>query len=83
MKNNSEAMYKYVYKIFKISVIITLVIVFLDVIFSQSSTIDDLLSVSNWGLYFFYSFVLSIVNVLFFFIMNNRINWEGKGVQRV
>ena len=76
-------MYKHIYKIIKISLIITIIIVFLDVIFSQSSTLDELLSVSNLGIYFFYSFVLSIVNSLFFFIMNNRINWEGRGIQRI
>ena len=76
-------MYKILYRIIKISVIITLIIVSLDLIFSKSTTLDNLLSISNLGIYFFYSFVLSSVNGLFFYVMNKRINWEGKGVQRV
>ncbi|TVZ27611.1 hypothetical protein JM83_2661 [Gillisia sp. Hel_I_86] len=76
-------MYKIVYKILKVSIMITIIIGFLDIVFSPSTTLDDLLSVTNLGLYFFYSFVLSSVNGLFFYFMNQRINWEGKGVQRV
>lgn len=76
-------MYKYFYKIIRISVIITVVIVFLDFIFNPSTKKEELLSISTWGIYFFYSFVLSLVNASFFYVMNKRINWEGKGVQRI
>ncbi|WP_316928069.1 histidine kinase [Gillisia marina] len=76
-------MYKFLYRLIKISVIITIVIAFLDLIFSPSTTLDDLLSITNLGIYFFYSFMLSMVNGLFFYVMNNKINWDGRGVQRV
>jgi len=76
-------MYKIVLKLIKISLLITIILVLLDMVFNQATTLEDLLSVSNWGLYFFYSFVLSGVNGLFFYIMNDKVNWEGKGVQRV
>ncbi len=56
---------------------------FLNYVFNQSSTIEDLKSLTNWGTHFFYSFVLTSVNVLFFYFMNNRINWSGRGAIRV
>ncbi|TXD95294.1 2TM domain-containing protein [Gillisia hiemivivida] len=76
-------MYKLIYRLIKISVIITVIIIFIDIIFSKSTSLEGLLSFSNFGIYFFYSFVLTSVNGLFFHVMNKRINWEGKGVQRV
>lgn len=76
-------MYKFVFKLIKVSILITVSLLVLNVIFSKSTNFNSLLKISNWGIYFLYSFVLSLVNSLFFYFMNRRINWDGKGVQRI
>jgi len=76
-------MYKYIYKLFKLSILITAILVTLELVFDQSTSINKLLDFTFLGIYFFYSFVLSAVNGLFFYFMNKKINWEGKGVERI
>lgn len=76
-------MKKFVFKLIKVSILITLSLLLLNIIFSKSANLDSLFSISSWGVYFLYSFVLSLVNGLFFYLMNKKINWEGKGLQRV
>lgn len=76
-------MYKRIFKLVKVSVLITLVLVFLDLIFSKSTSFKELVNFSFWGTYLFYTLILSLVNGLFFYYMNNKINWEGKGIKRV
>lgn len=70
-------------KLIKVSVLITLLLVMLDLIFSKSTSFEKLINFSFWGTYLFYTIILSLVNGLFFYYMNNRINWEGKGVMRI
>jgi len=76
-------MYKYIYKLFKLSILITIILVSLEMVFDQSTSLKNLFDISFLGIYFFYSFVLSLVNGLFFYFMNYKINWEGKGVKRI
>ena len=76
-------MYKLVLQLFKVSGLITLVLILLELVFSSSSSTRELANISYWGIFFFYSFTLTAVNGIFFYLMNNKINWDGKGVKRL
>ncbi len=76
-------MYKLVLQLFKVSGLITLVLILLDLVFGNSSNTKELANISYWGIFFFYSFTLTAVNGIFFYFVNKKINWEGKGVLRI
>jgi two-component system LytT family sensor kinase len=69
-------------KIFKISVVICLVVVLLNLLFAGISfaALSDL---KLWGIYFFYCFVLTFVNGLYFTIFERKIGWEDATLKRV
>lgn len=73
---------KYLFKILKISAIVCLVIIFLDTIFNNFR-FSQLLDVEYWGLYAFYSIVLTVINSLYFYVFNSKIGWEGASLKRV
>ena len=73
---------KYLIKILKISGIVCLVIIFLDTVFNNFR-ISSLLEVEYWGLYAFYSIVLTIINSLYFYVFNSKVGWEGASLKRV
>lgn len=70
------------FKILKISVIICLIVVLIDTFFS-SRTLNSLASVSLWGIYFMYSFILTLINGVYFMWFEKRIGWEGASLKRV
>ncbi len=76
-------MYKLLLQLFKVSGLITLVLILIELVFRNSSTTKELANISYWGIFFFYSFTLTAVNGIFFYLMNKKINWDGKGVKRI
>ncbi|MDT0689060.1 2TM domain-containing protein [Salegentibacter sp. F188] len=71
---------KIIFKIIKTSIVISVVILLLDSIFSAST--EKLLRFEMWGIYFFYAFVLTTINGLYFAFFNKKIGWENAGLKR-
>ncbi|GAB2777209.1 histidine kinase [Salinimicrobium soli] len=69
-------------KILKISAIICVVVVLLNLVFG-GIIFPDLADLKMWGIYFFYCFVLTFVNVVYFAIFDKKIGWEDATLQRV
>ena len=69
-------------KILRISLIVCLIVIFLDTTFNGFKY-EHLLDVKTWGIYFFYSFVLTTINSLFFWYFNKKVGWEGGGLGRI
>ncbi|MGB7843483.1 MAG: 2TM domain-containing protein [Salinimicrobium sp.] len=70
------------FKILKITVIISLVLVLLNLIFG-GILIDEMANLKVWGTFFFYSFVLTLVNAYYFSFFERKIGWEGANLKRV
>ena len=68
-------------KILKISVIVSLVIALLDATFNGFS-FEALADWENLAMYFFYSFVLTSINVLYFYYFNKKVGWKDAGLKR-
>lgn len=73
---------KTVLRILKISVIICVIVMALNVIFGGVG-IERLYNLTAWGVVFFYSFSLTLVNVLYFILFEKKIGWENAGIKRV
>lgn len=69
-------------KIIKISLVIGFIVIFLDSTFN-GFRYYKLLDAETWGIYFFYSFVLTTINSFYFWGFSNRIGWEGATLRRV
>ncbi len=69
-------------KILKISVIISIVVMTLNLLFGGLS-LPGLLELKTWGIYFFYCFVLTLVNGLYFTLFERKIGWENATLNRV
>lgn len=61
---------------------VCLIVIFLDSTFN-GFRYENLLDAKTWGIYFFYSLVLTIINSLYFGVFNKRIGWEGAGIGRI
>ncbi len=70
------------FKIFRISIGICLVVVLLNLLFG-GLIFPELANPRMWGIYFFYCFVLTLVNGLFFTIFERKIGWENATLRRV
>ena len=68
-------------KILKISVIVSLVIALLDATFNGFSY-KALADWENLAMYFFYSFVLTTINILYFYYFNKKVGWKDAGLKR-
>lgn len=73
---------KILLKILKISVIICVVVMTLNLLFGGLS-LSGLLIFKTWGIYFFYCFVITLVNALYFTFFERKIGWEGANLTRV
>lgn len=73
---------KHLLKILKISVAISLLIILLDTTFDGFS-FEKLVDLETWGLYFFYSFNLTLINSTYFWFFGKKIGWENAGIKRV
>ncbi|MDT0647326.1 2TM domain-containing protein [Zunongwangia sp. F260] len=71
---------KILLKIIKTSLVIGLVVLLLDSIFYANT--EKLLEWEVWRGYFFYSFVLTAINALYFEFFNKKIGWENAGLKR-
>ncbi len=69
-------------KILKISLLIWLVIVLINLVFGNFQ-LEALLDPEFLGLFFFYSFVLTALNAAYFSYFNEKIGWEKAGLKRV
>ncbi|UZH55248.1 2TM domain-containing protein [Salinimicrobium tongyeongense] len=69
-------------KILKTSVIVCIGILLINAIFGAHDW-ERLLDVQLWGTYFFYSFVLTAINFLYFAFFEKKIGWEGAYLKKL
>ena len=74
-------MMNHLFKILKISTVVCLIIILLDSTFN--GRLERLTQPDYWGVYFFYSFVLTTLNSLYFWWFAAKIGWEGASLKRV
>lgn len=73
---------KFLFKILKISFVVTLLVILLDTTFNGMEY-ENFKNADYWGMYFFYSFVLTALNSLYFWFFGKKIGWAQAGVKRV
>ncbi|MCM8570727.1 2TM domain-containing protein [Gramella jeungdoensis] len=73
---------KYFFKILRISIAISLILILLDTTFS-GMRFERMLDPKYWGIYFFYAFVLTTINGIYFWFFSKKIGWEGADLKRV
>ena len=73
---------KFLFKILKISIAVSLLLILLDTTFNRRE-LDILFQVDYWGVYFFYSFSLTLINSVYFWFFGKKIGWAGAGIKRV
>lgn len=73
---------KALFKIFRISLVLCLVIFLINNFFGGHRWVD-LLDVELWGTYFFYTFVLTGLNAVYFNYFERKIGWEGANLKKV
>ena len=73
---------KHLQKIVKVSLAICVLVIILELIFSNQD-FENLIHYKTWGVYFFYSLVLTAINAAYFSFFNAKIGWKNAGVQRV
>ena len=73
---------KFLLKILKISIAVCLLLILLDTTFNRRE-LDNFLNLDYWGVYFFYSFILTLINSLYFWFFGKKIGWAGAGIKRV
>ncbi|WP_324719567.1 2TM domain-containing protein [Salinimicrobium sp. HB62] len=69
-------------KVLKISVVICLVVMSLNLFFGGLN-FPALLEVRTWSIYFFYCFILTLANGLYFTFFEKKIGWENSTLNRV
>ncbi|WP_029034590.1 2TM domain-containing protein [Salinimicrobium terrae] len=69
-------------KITKISIIICIGILLINVLFGAHNW-EQLMEIQLWGAYFFYSFVLTAINSFYFAFFERKIGWEGADLKRI
>lgn len=69
-------------KILKISIIICVVVVLINGLFGAHNFVQ-LTDPALWGIYFFYSFVLTAINASYFDFFEKKIGWEGADLKKV
>lgn len=72
----------YFFKILRISVAVCVIIILLDTTFS-GLRFERMLDFKYWGVYFFYSFILTAINAVYFEFFSKKIGWEGADIKRV
>ncbi|TBW28945.1 2TM domain-containing protein [Gramella sp. KN1008] len=72
---------KDIFKILKISVAISIIIILLDITFSGLH-FEKILNFKYWGVHFFYTFILTAINVFYFKFFSKKIGWEGADLKR-
>ncbi|WP_417886840.1 2TM domain-containing protein [Zunongwangia sp.] len=73
---------KTAFRIFKIGIIATVLVFFLDSIFNNFE-IDRIKNLKVWGLYFFYSFSITIVNIIFSILFEKFVGWKNAGIRKL
>ncbi len=73
---------RFVLKTFKISIIVALVVIALDTTFN-GFRFHMMLEWQYWGVYFFYSFVITFLNSLFFWQFGEKIGWENASLKKI
>ena len=75
-------MVKFLLKILKVSVIICVIVILLEIVFNQFK-IRNLIDLKVIGVFAFYSFVLTFINAGYFALFKRTIGWKGAGLLRV
>ena len=70
-------------RILKISIVICVILVLLQIIFNSDKSFSELLEFKIWGTYFFYCFVLTAVNAFYFIFFEKKIGWEGASLKKI
>lgn len=70
-------------RILRISIVICIILMAIEIIFNSDKTISTLLEFKNWGTYFFYCVVLTGVNSIYFTIFGKKIGWEGASLRTI
>ena len=74
---------KHLYRILKISSAITLILFAMQIIFDSEESFEAFLDIETWGIYFFYCFVLTGVNSLYFTYFQKKIGWEDASLKTI
>jgi hypothetical protein len=69
-------------RILKISLVITLIVIVINLVFSDFE-FKYLLDIKTLGIFFFYSFSLSAVNAWFFDFFNKKFGWDKALIKRI
>lgn len=69
-------------KVIKISVLIAIAVIFLNMLFGDQN-LGNLWSWKSISIYFFYSFFLTLLNALYFSFFESKIGWENASIKRV
>ncbi|MUP47191.1 histidine kinase [Gramella sp. BOM4] len=70
------------FKIIRISLVVCLIVIILDTTFG-GMRFEKLTDPAYWGMYYFYSFVLTLVNSIYFIWFVNKIGYEGANVKTI
>ncbi|MDX1762073.1 MAG: 2TM domain-containing protein [Christiangramia sp.] len=73
---------KFLIKILKISLAVCLLLILLDTTFNGLK-FENLIDLDYLGVYFFYSFTLTLINSVYFYYFGEKIGWAGAGIKRV
>lgn len=69
-------------RILKISLVITIIVIAINLVFSDFE-IKYLMDVKTLGIFFFYSFSISAVNACFFNFFNKKFSWDKTPIKRI
>ncbi|MCL6217274.1 2TM domain-containing protein [Zunongwangia pacifica] len=73
---------KTILKILKIGLIVSVLVILLDAA-AHNFELKEMKSINTIGIYLFYSFILTIVNVLFSMAFEKFVGWENTGVRKL
>ncbi|NJW52480.1 2TM domain-containing protein [Salinimicrobium oceani] len=73
---------KFFLKVIRISILICVIVVLINFVFGFLG-MTQLTSGRFWGTFFFYSFVLTLINAAYFSFFNQRFGWDNAGMKRI
>ncbi|WP_031425965.1 2TM domain-containing protein [Flavimarina sp. Hel_I_48] len=73
---------KTISRFFRISLLITGIVILINLVFTDTE-MSDFFDMQQLGIFFFYSFTLSVVNSTFFRYFNQKIGWQKAIVKRI
>lgn len=73
---------KIVLRIIKIGIIASVLVFLLDAIF-RNFEYEKVIDLKTWGLYFFYSFSITLVNIVFSILFQKFVGWKNAGMGKL